>query len=208
MVIVPPVVRVVAFAHAALKVRQRAVVARRPGTAVLVVVARPPRAVARAVAVPVAAVVLAAVVVADGAPSRGLGVAVVREGAVRVRAPVAMVVAAAVRVAVAAIAAGVVACGALRRTPVVLGAVAAVPVARAVRVLVAAAGAAVVAGGALRTKGEIRAALRMDRVYHPDGAHRVADGCPHHARGAVDMVTFRTPVWKPTNQSTGMRREI
>ena len=80
--------------------------------------------------------------------------------------------------------------------------VAAVPVARAVRILVAVAGAAVVAGGALRTKGEIRAALRVYGVYHPDGAHRVADGRPHHARGAVDMVTFRTPVWKPTNQST------
>ena len=56
-------------------------------TAVLVEVARPPRAVARAVAVPVAAVVLlAAVVVADGAPTVGLGrVLVVREAAVHVR---------------------------------------------------------------------------------------------------------------------------
>ena len=75
-----------ALVHAALEVRQRAIVARRPDVAVLVEVAHPPRAVARAVAVPVAAVVLAAGVVADGAPTVGLGrVLVVREAAVHVR---------------------------------------------------------------------------------------------------------------------------
>ena len=76
-----------ALVHAALEVPERAVAARRPDVAVLVEVARPPRAVARAVAVPVAAVVLlAAVVVADGAPTVGLGrVLVVREAAVHVR---------------------------------------------------------------------------------------------------------------------------
>ena len=78
-----------ALVHAALEVPERAVVARRPDAvaAVLVEVARPPRAVALAVAVPVAAVVLlAAVVVADGAPTVGLGrVLVVREAAVHVR---------------------------------------------------------------------------------------------------------------------------
>ena len=76
-----------ALVHAALEVPERAVAARRPDVAVLVEVARPPRAVARAVAVPVAAVVLlAAVVVADGAPTVGLGrVLVVREATVHVR---------------------------------------------------------------------------------------------------------------------------
>jgi len=119
---------------------------------VLVFVARPPRAVAITVGIPVAAVKIIAVCVTDRAPIGGLKVAVVLEGAVRVRSAEcdAVVVAATVLVAVAASIALVVFWGAFGRAPVVPVGIAAVPVTRAVRVLVAAIGEGVVAGGALK----------------------------------------------------------
>jgi len=119
---------------------------------VLVFVARSPRTAAITVVVPVAAVKIVAVCVTDRAPIGGLGVAIVLEGAIRVRSAecAAVIVAVTVLVAITASVALVISFGAFGRAPVVPVVIAAVPVARAVRVLVAAISAGVVAGGALK----------------------------------------------------------
>ena len=132
----------------------------RPGAAVLVFVARSPRAVAITVVVPVAAVKIVAVCVTDRAPIGGLGVAIVLEGAIRVRSAecAAVIVAVTVLVAITASVALVISFGAFGCAPVVPVVIAAVPVARATCVLVAATSAGVVAGGALKVVVWIRGA--------------------------------------------------
>ena len=132
----------------------------RPGAAVLVFVARSPRGVAITVVVPVAAVKIVAVCVTDRAPIGGLGVAIVLEGAIRVRSAecAAVIVAVTVLVAITASVALVISFGAFGCAPVVPVVIAAVPVARAGRVLVAAISAGVVAGGALKVVVWIRGA--------------------------------------------------